>query len=136
MNIDSIAKYRNYLLPLMDCISIVLGYYLVSVLITDSFLMQPTSAITRNEIIISIVLAIIVFQVIFRLSKRYANIIRYESNQDYILYIVLSLISSLIVSLIEDYPLCPPVRCGTQGNKIHLRKPEETADNRRRIFSQ
>ncbi|WP_405314698.1 polysaccharide biosynthesis protein [Methanobrevibacter sp.] len=86
----------------MDCISIVLGYYLVSVLITDSFLMQPTSAITRNEIIISIVLAIIVFQVIFRLSKRYANIIRYESNQDYILYIVLSLISSLIVSLIED----------------------------------
>ncbi|WP_405298597.1 polysaccharide biosynthesis protein, partial [Methanobrevibacter sp.] len=86
----------------MDCISIVLGYYLVSVLITDSFLMQPTSAITRNEIIISIVLAIIVFQIIFRLSKRYANIIRYESNQDYILYIVLSLISSLIVSLIED----------------------------------
>ena len=102
MNIHSIAKYRNYLLPLMDCISIVLGYYLVSVLITDSFLMQPTSAITRNEIIISIVLAIIVFQVIFRLSKRYANIIRYESNQDYILYIVLALISSLIVSLIED----------------------------------
>ena len=102
MNIDSIAKYRNYLLPLMDCISIILGYYLVSVLITDSFLMQPTSAITRNEILISIVLAIIVFQVIFRLSKRYANIIRYESNQDYILYIVLSLISSLIVSLIED----------------------------------
>ncbi|MBR3156369.1 MAG: polysaccharide biosynthesis protein [Methanobrevibacter sp.] len=87
---------------MMDCISIVLGYYLVSVLITDSFLMQPTSAITRNEIIISIVLAIIVFQVIFRLSKRYTNIIRYENNQDYILYIVLSLISSLVVSLIED----------------------------------
>ena len=102
MNIDGIAKYRNYLLPLMDCISIVLGYYLVSVLISDSFLMQPTSAITRNEIIISIVLAIIVFQVIFRLSKRYTNIIRYENNQDYILYIVLSLISSLVVSLIED----------------------------------
>ena len=102
MNIDSIAKYRNYLLPLMDCISIVLGYYLVSVLITDSFLMHPTSAVTRNEILISIVLAIIVFQVIFRLSKRYTNIIRYENNQDYILYIVLSLISSLIVSLIED----------------------------------
>ncbi|MEE1336040.1 nucleoside-diphosphate sugar epimerase/dehydratase [Methanobrevibacter sp.] len=86
----------------MDCISIVLGYYLVSVLITDSFLMHPTSAVPRNEILISIVLAIIVFQVIFRLSKRYTNIIRYENNQDYILYIVLSLISSLIVSLIED----------------------------------
>ena len=102
VNIDSVAKYRNYLLPLMDCISIVLGYYLVSVLITDSFLMKPTSVVTRNEILISIIIAIIVFQIIFRLSKRYANIIRYESNQDYLLYIVLSLLSALIVSLIED----------------------------------
>ena len=105
VNVDAIAKYRNYLLPLMDCISIVLGYYLVSVLITDSFLMQPTSAVTRNEILISIVLAIIVFQIVFRLAKRYANIIRYENNQDYILYIVLSLISSLIVSVIEELVL-------------------------------
>jgi len=102
VKVDNIAKYRNYLLPLMDCISIILGYYLMSVLITDSFLMRPTSAITRNEILISIVLAIIVFQVVFRLSKRYSNIVRYENNQDYILYIVLSIISSLIVSLIEE----------------------------------
>jgi len=105
VNVDSIAKYRNYLLPLMDCISIILGYYLVSVLITDSFLMQPTSAVTRNEILISIVLAIIVFQIVFRLSKRYTNIIRYENNQDYALYLVLSIISSLIVSLIEELGL-------------------------------
>ena len=102
MEVDAIAKYRNYLLPLIDCISIIFGYYLVSVLITDSFLMQPTSAITRNEILISIVIAIIVFQIIFRLSKRYTNIIRYENNQDYLLYVVLSLISSLLVSLIEE----------------------------------
>ena len=105
VNVDNIAKYRNYLLPLMDCISIILGYYLVSVLITDSFLMQPTSAITRNEILISIVLAIIVFQIVFRISKRYTNIIRYENNQYYILYIVLSIIASLIVSLIEELGL-------------------------------
>lgn len=105
MNVDAVAKYRNYLLPLMDCISIILGYYLVSVLITDSFLMQPTSVITRNEILIGIVLSIIVYQIVFRLSKRYSNIIRYENNQDYILYIVLSVISILIVSLIEELVL-------------------------------
>ena len=105
VKVDTIAKYRNYLLPLMDAISIILGYYLVSVLITDSFLMQPTSAVTRNEILISIILAIIVFQIVFRLSKRYSNIIRYENNQDYILYIVLAMISSLIVSLIEEIVL-------------------------------
>ena len=102
VNIDNIAKYRNYLLPLMDIISIILGYYFVSVLITDSFLMQPTSAVTMNEILIGIVLSIIVYQIVFRVSKRYSNIIRYENNQDYILYIVLSIISILIVSIIEE----------------------------------
>ena len=102
MNVDSIAKYRNLLLPIMDIISIILGYYLVSVLITDSFLMTSTSAVTMNEILISIILSVIVFQIVFRVSKRYSNIIRYETSQDYLLYLVLSVISSLIVSLIED----------------------------------
>lgn len=102
MNVDSFGKYRNFLLPLMDSISVILGYYLISVLITDSFLMDPISAITRNEILISIILAIIILQTIFRLTKRYSNIIRYENNQDYIMYILLSIISLLIVSLIED----------------------------------
>ena len=102
MNIDRIAKYRNYLLPLMDIISILLGYYFISVLITDSFLIYPTSTITMHENIIGIILAIIVYQIIFRVSKRYSNIIRYENNQDYLLYFILSIISILIVSAIEE----------------------------------
>ena len=101
MKVDSFGKYRNILLPLTDCIAVILGYYLISVLITDSFLMNPTSAVTRNEIIISIVTTIIVLQIIFRLTKRYSNIIRYENTHDYIIYIILSVISSLIVSMIE-----------------------------------
>lgn len=102
MNVDSFGKYRNFLLPLMDSLSVILGYYLISVLITDSFLMDPISAITKNEILISIILGIIVLQIFFRLTKRYSNIIRYENNQDYLIYILLSIISLLIVSLIED----------------------------------
>ena len=102
MNVDSFVKYRNFLLPLMDSLSVVLGYYLISVLITDSFLMDPISIITKKEILISIILGIIVLQIIFRLTKRYSNIIRYENNQDYIMYILLSIISLLVISLIED----------------------------------
>ena len=102
MNIDNFAKYRNILLPLMDCISVILGYYLISVLITDSFLMNPTSAITRQEIIIGIILTIIVLQILFRLTKRYSNIIRYENNQDYLMYILLSILTLIIVSILED----------------------------------
>ncbi|WP_405289922.1 polysaccharide biosynthesis protein [Methanobrevibacter sp.] len=102
MKIDSFGKYRNFLLPLADCISIILGYYLMSVLITDSFLMNPTSAITAREILISIALSIIVFQIVFRIFKRYNTVIRYETNQDYLIYIFLSIISTMIVSLIEE----------------------------------
>ena len=102
MKVDSFGKYRNFLLPLVDCISIILGYYLMSVLITDSFLMNPTSTITAREILISIVLSIIVFQIVFRIFKRYNTVIRYETNQDYLIYIFLSIISTIIVSLIEE----------------------------------
>lgn len=102
MNVDSLGRYRNILLPLMDCFCVVLGYYLISVLITDSFLMNPTSAVTRNEILISIILAIIVLQAVFILTKRYSRIIRYENNQDYLMYILLSIFSLLIVSVIEE----------------------------------
>lgn len=105
MNVDSLGKYRNILLPLMDCLSVALGYYLISVLITDSFLMNPTSATTRQEILISIMLGIIVLQVIFRLTRRYSRIIRYEDTQDYLMYILLSIFSLIIVSVIEDLVL-------------------------------
>ena len=105
MKVDTFGKYRNFLLPLTDCIAIVLGYYLMSVLITDSFLMNPTSKVTLHEIFISIILAIIVFQIVFRICKRYNTIIRYENNQDYLVYIILSVISTLIVSLIEELVL-------------------------------
>ena len=102
MNIDSFGKYRNIILPIIDCISVILGYYLASVLITDSFLVNPTSAVTQKELIISIILTIIVLQIVFRISNRYTTIIRYENNQDYIIYIILSIVSALIVSLIEE----------------------------------
>ena len=102
MNVDTFGKHRNILLPLLHCVAVVLGYYLISVLITDSFLMNPTSEVTRNEILISIALAIVVLQVVFHLTKRYSNIIRYENNQDYFMYIILSVLSLLIVSVIEE----------------------------------
>ena len=69
MNVDTFGKHRNILLPLLHCVAVILGYYLISVLITDSFLMNPTSAITRNEILISIALAIIVLQIIEKPTK-------------------------------------------------------------------
>ena len=102
MNIDSLGKFRNILLPLMDSISVVLGYYLIYVLINDSFIISSQSATDIHEMLIGIILGIIVLQVVFRLTKIYSHIVRYESNQDYFIYILLSTISLIIVSVIEE----------------------------------
>ena len=101
MNIDTFGKHRNLLLPILHCVAVVLGYYVISILITNSFLMNPITPEARTEIIISIILAMIVLEVLFRATKRYSNIIRYENAHDYFIYIVLSTLSLIIVSIIE-----------------------------------
>ena len=103
MDFNGLGKYRNILLPIIDSLAVVLGYYLISVLITDSFLMNPTSAVTRMELSISIILGIIILQIVFRLSKRYNLILRYENNHDYLMYIFLSALSFIILSVFYNF---------------------------------
>ena len=105
MRIDKFAKYRNILLPLVDAFAVILGYYLISVIITDSFLMNPTSAVTKHELLISIAIGIVILLTVFKIDGMYSHIIRYESLRDYTMYLVFSVISLLIVSLIEELVL-------------------------------
>ncbi|WP_458457070.1 polysaccharide biosynthesis protein [Methanobrevibacter sp.] len=102
MNIDNFGKYRNVLLPLIDALAVILGYYLISVIITDSFLMNPTSVITKHELLISTIVGIIILLLLFKLNGMYSHIIRYENLKDYYMYMLLSVISLLLVSLIEE----------------------------------
>ena len=102
MEVDRFGKYRNILLPLMDIVCIAFGYYFVAVLLTDTFLISPHEVMQDPKFFTTIILAIIVFQIVFRVTKRYSNIVRYENNQDYIIFIVLSVFSTLVVSLIEE----------------------------------
>lgn len=105
MNIDNFGKYRNVLLPLIDALAVILGYYLISVIITDSFLMNPTSVITKHELLISTIVGIIILLLLFKLNGMYSHIIRYENLKDYYMYMLLSVISLLLVSLIEELVL-------------------------------
>lgn len=105
MNIDNFGKYRNVLLPLIDALAVILGYYLISVIITDSFLMNPTSIITKQELLISTIVGIIILLLLFKLNGMYSHIIRYENLKDYYMYMLLSVISLLLVSLIEELVL-------------------------------
>ena len=92
-------------MPLIDAIAVILGYYLISVIITDSFLMNPTSTITRIEITISILLGIVILVTIFKISDMYSHIIRYENLRDYSMYLLLSVVSLILVSIIEELVL-------------------------------
>ena len=103
MDMNKIGRYRNVILPLMDTISIILGYYLAYVFTTDSVMMLLPQNVIVREYLVSIVLCIIVYQIVFRLTNRYSNIIRYETDKDYLIYILLSFISSLIASIIGDF---------------------------------
>lgn len=102
MKFDKLGKYRNLLLPLIDSFSIIIGYYLAYILSTDTIWLSFNSNVGK-EYIICMILCIIIYQIVFRITNRYNNIIRYENDQDYLIYIILSFISSLIATLIAEW---------------------------------
>ncbi len=53
------------------------------------------------RIIRTVIVSVLVYQLVFHITKSYNNIIRYEEGKDYIKYIILCLISSIIVSIIR-----------------------------------
>lgn len=93
INLNPFLRYRNILIPLADVICIIIGYIFTFYLIIDAELFFSP------ELQLSIVLSIIIYQIVFRLTGRYNTIIRYETEQDYITYILLCFISSILVSL-------------------------------------
>ena len=95
----SLSKYRNVILTILDIFCIISAYYLGTVLITDSVLNLSDYYIGR--LLKTVFVSIFVYQIVFRLSKMYNHILRYEEGKDYVKYILLCVLSSIIVSLIK-----------------------------------
>ena len=93
------SKYRNIILRVMDILCIILAYYLGTVLITDSVLNWDKYYIERWSK--TVIASVFVYQIIFHLTKRYKHIIRYEEGKDYVMYVVLCLVSSFAVSILD-----------------------------------
>lgn len=97
--IKKLSKYRNIILVLMDIFCIAFAYYLGVVLITDSvYNINEYYSLRLSK---SILVSVIVYQIVFHATKRYKNIIRYEDGKDYLIYFVLCMISSIIVSIVR-----------------------------------
>ena len=97
--IKRFSKYRNIILMVLDIFCIAFAYYLGTILITDAVIKLPLYYV--KKLLRTIAISIVVYQTVFHITKRYKNIIRYEEGKDYITYIILSIISSLIVSTID-----------------------------------
>ena len=97
--VKKLSKYRDLILVMLDCICIIFAYYLGTVLLTDSVL--SFSEYYSNRLISSILWYIAIYEMIFHISKRHKNIIRYEEGKDYILYIVLCLLTAGIIAIIK-----------------------------------
>lgn len=94
----SIRKYRAVLLFIIDILIIASAYLVTAYLTTDNVALftNKYKDIISNTILISLV----VYEIIFGIFNIYKNITRYENGKDYIVYILLSMLSGMLVFLI------------------------------------
>ena len=94
----SIRKYRAVLLFIIDILIIASAYLVTAYLTTDNMALftNKYKDIISNTILISLV----VYEIIFGIFNIYKNITRYENGKDYIVYILLSMLSGMLVFLI------------------------------------
>ena len=97
------SKKRNIILPVMDIFSVMVGYYLMYTIITDSLVIFDTQM--GMDFLISAVVFCIVLIILFKVTHMYTNIIRYENDYDYLIYILLSVLTGGIVYTIGYYIL-------------------------------
>ena len=95
--IKKLSRYRDFILVLSDCICIIVSYYLGTAVLADSF--SEFGDYYLKRLVLSSVSFIIIYEVLFHITKRHKNIIRYEEGKDYIFYLLLCLATSIIMSI-------------------------------------
>ena len=99
--LKKLSRFRNIILIVADIMCIAIAYFLGVLLVSDDTLFN-LSSYYANRLKGTVGLSIIVYQIVFHLTKKYKQIIRYENSKDYISYIALSILSSIIVSIIRE----------------------------------
>ena len=99
-------KHRNIILRFFDVIIIAISYYVAEVIINNKIFLTPEMA---KEMLISIVLAILVYGIVLEVFKTYKNITRYENGNDYLVYVLACLISCTIMVFFNVLNIIPIV---------------------------
>ena len=95
---NTIKKYRNIILRIIDIIIIAVAYYIAEVLINSSFTITNK---LNHTIVNSIVIAVIVYSSLLHIFKTYENITRYENGNDYLVYVIACFVSFVSVIAIK-----------------------------------
>ena len=106
----ALKKHRNIILRLMDIIVIIFAYYLAQVLIGNSFIITEQ---LNHCIINTIIIAIIIYSGLLHIFKTYENITRYETGNDYLVYIGVCFIAFIVVMIIKLISRIPMVNLRT-----------------------
>ena len=96
-----LSKFRNVILIIADLMCILIAYFLGVILISNDTIFD-LSTYYATRLTKTFAISAIVYQAVFHITKRYKRIIRYENSKDYLEYIGLCLISSIIVSIIRE----------------------------------
>ena len=99
--LKKLIKYRNLMLMIMDMLCIAVAYILGTLLITGSSSEFFSEYYVKRTLTI-IAVSIVVYQIVFGLSGQYKHIIRYEDAKDYLMYMVLSIVSSGIIAFFRE----------------------------------
>jgi len=96
-----LIKYRNLMLMIVDMLCIDLAYIMGALLITAS----PSELFSEyyvKKMLTLIVASSIVYLAVFGLTGQYKHIVRYEGGKDYLMYMVLSIVSSGIIAFFGE----------------------------------
>ena len=94
----TIKKYRNVILRIVDIFIIVIAYYIAEVLIDNTFFIPKE---LNRCIIYTICLSILCYSGFLHIFKTYKNITRYETGNDYLVYVLACFIAFFVITTIK-----------------------------------
>ena len=99
--LKKLSKFRSIILIMLDIFCIFVAYTLGVLLVSNDTLFNMSDYYI-NRTTKTVALSIIVYQIVFHITKKYKQIIRYENSKDYLMYMVLCIVSAIIVSVIRE----------------------------------
>ena len=104
IKVKLIKKHRNVFLGMMDIIIITAAYYVAAIIIENQV---ELSKEMQKNIIDTIILATLIYQIVLTSFRTYHNITRYENGSDYLVYILACSISCTIMIIFNLLKVIP-----------------------------